>query len=109
MLFRTKLFTLGLLCCLNVSLSSHVYASSAGIDDPASAAKLMRAGAKANQMMKGSNTENSDDSSTTSSGSTSGCGGVNVGNVYTDKKGSNPKEVITVIKGDVINTGKCKK
>lgn len=108
MLFHKKLLTLGMICCLNIIVSSHVYASSAGIDDPASAAKLMRAGAKANQMMKGSDTE-STDGSTTSSGSTSGCGGVNVGNVYTDKKGSNPKEVITVIKGDVINTGKCKK
>ncbi len=107
MFSHKKSWAIAAVLFVNLNAIGLVQASSNGIDDPASAAKLMRAGAKANQMMK--NSDGSDGSGTTSSNGTTGCNGVNVGNVYTDKKGNNPKEVITVIKGDIINTGKCKK
>lgn len=36
------------------------------------------------------------------------CGSIDIGNVRTERGAGAPREIITVVKGDVINTGRCR-
>ncbi len=36
------------------------------------------------------------------------CGAIDIGNVRNERGARAPREVITVVKGDVINTGRCR-
>lgn len=36
------------------------------------------------------------------------CGSIDIGNVRNERGARAPREIITVVKGDVINTGRCR-
>ncbi len=58
-----------------------------------------------NRGLAKANKEKNQDGAGSELGST-GCGGLNVGNVVTPQRGRTPREVTVVIKGDVTNVSK---
>lgn len=81
-------------------------AGNGGLDAPATS-KIQRLKAKANSEKAGE--ESPAAAARKKHSGDAGCGSVSIGNVITDKRAGSPKEITTIVTGDVINANNtCK-